>query len=291
MKRQTWISLSLTVAVMTVGAIVSARAASAQQTGAALRDDANGYLCFDFRAWGDCFPYTPTARGMTASPTARPTDIPPTQTPSPIPPTAPPTLRPTATATQAPPVVNVVNPGFENGLTGWTQFTLAGSAELNSERISTGADPLAVHSGDASARLIAHYACYRAGVYQVIGVPVDAHIRISAWVMTLGSRENGLHAPHPEMNSYIGLGVDPLGLTSAGVSRIEWARITGGQLVGAIHGLDPSWQLIQLETITTRPTLTVFVYGDLGKTQDGACMWAYMNLLAFIDDVAVEVIP
>ena len=226
------------------------------------------------------------AQNPTATTTARPTDIPPTLTP--IPPTATPTARPSATPA---PVINVVNGGFENGMTGWTQFALAGGAELNSERISTGADPLAVHSGDGSARLLSHYACYRAGVYQVVGVPVGATVRASAWVMTLGSRVDGLHNPEPNMNSYIGIGVDPLGLTSASVSRVEWARIVGGLLVGATHGLDPSWQYVSVETVTQKPTLTVFVYGDLGKTQDGACMWAYANLLAFIDDVTVTVLP
>lgn len=230
----------------------------------------------------------------TASPTATATQPPATAThtptPTPVPPTA--TRTPTQTPTASPaPVIHIINGGFESGLTGWTQFNLNGGSDINSERISTGADPLAVHSGDASARLLSHYSCYRSGVYQVVGVPVGAHIRVSAWVMTLGSRTDGLHNPEPNMNSYIGLGVDPLGLTSAAVSRIEWARIVGGQLVGATHGLDPSWQLIQLETITARPTLTVFVYGDLGKTQDGACMWAYMNLLTFIDDIGVEVVP
>ena len=254
----------------------------------------NGVTCYTYSISLECLP-DPVVVSATpaASPTVTPTGNPVvTATP-----TASPTARatatnvPSATATQAPPVVNVVNPGFENGLTGWTQFNLAGGAELNSERISGGADPLAVKNGDASARLISHYSCYRSGVYQVIGVPVNAHIRVSAWVMTLGSRSDGLHNPEPNMNSYIGLGVDPLGLTSAAVSRIEWARVVGGQLIGATHGLDPSWQLIQLETITQRSTLTVFIYGDLGKTQDGACMWAYANLLTFVDDIRVEVLP
>lgn len=248
----------------------------------------NGDTCYTYFASLSCTAAQLADTPPTPIATLPPTDGPATQTPLP---TVPPTLRPTVTATPAPPVVSIVNPGFENGLTGWTQFNLNGSAELNSERISGGADALAVKNGDASARLISHYSCYRSGVYQVIGVPVNAHIRVSAWVMTLGSRSDGLHNPEPNMNSYIGLGVDPLGLTSAAVSRIEWARVVGGQLIGATHGLDPSWQLIQLETITQRSTLTVFIYGDLGKTQDGACMWAYANLLTFVDDIRVEVLP
>lgn len=253
----------------------------------------NGDTCYTYFGALSC---TAAQSVATIPPTASPTA---TATVSPLPATrthtatiAPPTVTRTPTHTATPlPVIHVINGGFESGLTGWTQFALNGSAELNSERISTGADPLAVHSGDASARLLSHYSCYRSGVYQVVGVPVGAHVKISAWVMTLGSRVDGLHNPEPNMNSYIGLGVDPLGLTSAAVSRIEWARIVGGHLVGATHGLDPSWQLIQLETITQRSTMTIFVYGDLGKTQDGACMWAYANLLAFVDDVSVDVLP
>lgn len=233
-----------------------------------------------------CYPSAAASVAASPTPTATPTLSVDTPTPTSTPTT---TRTPAPTATAAPPMV--VNGGFENGLAGWTQFTLAGGAELNSERVSTGADSLAVHSGDASARLIAHYACYRSGVYQVFGVPVNAHVRVSAWVMTLGSRQDGLHAPEPNMNSYAGIGLDPLGLTSPSVSRIEWSRIVAGQLVGSIGGLDPSWQQLSVETITTRPTLTVFIYADLGKTQDGACMWAYYNLLGFVDDVSVEVLP
>lgn len=227
----------------------------------------------------------PTLETATATPTASPS---PTRTPTPTPYS---TETPLPSITPTPIKASVVNGDFENGLAWWTQYTLAGSAAINSERISTGADALAVHSGDASARLLARYACYRSGVYQVVGVPVNARVRVTAWVMTLGTRQDGLHHPEPNMNSYASIGIDPKGLTSAAVSRIEWSRIVAGRLVGATHGLDPSWQLLEIETITTQPTMTIFVDVDLGKTQDGACMWAYYGLLGFVDDVRVDVLP
>lgn len=230
--------------------------------------------------------YPTPAPTETASPVPSHTPVTsPTATFTPLPrPTNPPTATPTAVK------ASIVNGGFEYGLTGWTQYTLAGAAQINSERLSTGADALAVKSGDGSARLLAHYTCYRSGVYQVVGVPAGARVKVSAWVMTLGTRVDGLHNPEPNMNSYASIGLDPKGLTSAAVSRIEWSRIVAGQLVGATHGLDPSWQRVEIETITIQPTLTIFVDVDLGKTADGACMWAYYSLIGFVDDVTIEII-
>ena len=242
--------------------------------------------CYTYFASLDC-DFFPTPRNPAPTDTATPAPSnTPTKTETPTRTPAPP---PTATPTRA--QASIVNGGFENGLAGWTQYTLAGAAQINSERISGGADTLAIHGGDASARLLAHYACYRSGVYQVVGVPAGARVKVMAWVMTLGNRQDGLHHPEPNMNSYASIGVDPKGLTSAAVSRIEWSRIVAGRLVGAIHGLDPSWQLLEIETITTQPTMTIFVDVDLGKTQDGACMWAYYSLLGFIDDVQIEILP
>jgi hypothetical protein len=277
------------------------------------RDDVNGFLCYIGE--NNCFAYTATAGPMVtapASPTATPTHTAtsaPTATPTP---TALASATQTMTATQTPyptntrvpsptaTLVQVVlnNGGFEQVVNGnpagWTRWTEAGGPEWNSE-LSPPGDALAVHSGSASVRFIAHHVCWRYGIYQTLPAPAGRNVTVSAWFLTLGNDITGLRNADPNMNSEIGIGVDKYGMTDPLGADVSWKFAKGENLVGPLIGgnYEPVWT--QMSSTVRVPAdsqlITVFLSLDLGRTREGKCNWALPQTLGFVDDATVEILP
>lgn len=247
----------------------------------------NGDTCYTYFASLSCTAAQLAFTSPTPVATLPPTDLPATQTPLP---TAPPTASPSATA--APPVVSMVNPGFESGLTGWTQLNLIESAQITSERISGGADTLAVHSGDSSIKLYNGWYCFHSVLYQTVSVPVGRNVKASAWFLTLGSGVFDLHHADYGMNSEVGILIDLYGLTDPESSDVIFKYKDGSDVFPNIGGgYSPVWKQVSLTARTLSDSLTVFLSADLGKARTGNCMWRNANLLAIMDNVGVEVLP
>jgi len=320
LKTRHWVILP--AIIVAIGGLLSASESVAQGV-VAVRDDANGYLCFDFRAWGQCFAYTATVEATTTTPsTVTQTTTPiiissSTATPSPTTtPTSTQTVAPSSTATETPtskppntlvppstatPVaVVLVNGGLEDWSAdipaGWTPFVLgAVIPSYGAERLSNGASVLAVYEGDSSLRMIAHHQCFRAGIQQTLMVPVGTRIRFSAMLKAFGSQFDGMENADGNMNWIAGIGIDPKGFDSASNSRIEWSLYDHQNTLEANIGgaLQAKWIRMTVDSIAESNRVTVFVYAALGATLDSpsACQWPIYQTLAFIDKVVVEILP
>lgn len=319
-KRVLWMVAALFVVWAGVG---FARNTDAQGV-VSLRDEQNGYLCFDFRAWGQCFAFTDTPAPVvtsvsTATPSHAPTDTlapsatayhsaTPTYTPAA---THTATLLPSATVTRAPTlapsatavVARLVNGDFEsitNGNpTGWDKVVWYGAADWKSE-VSPPGDMLAIYNGNGSVRFLGHpiqpsLTCYRAGVAQTLDAPAGRTITVGAWFLTLGSGESGLHNADPNMNSELGIGIDKYATGDVGSGDVVWKFAAGENLRGPLIGgnWEPVWtyhaQTVRVPADSTR--ITVYLTVDLGRTREGKCNWALPQTLGFIDSASIQVLP
>lgn len=265
----------------------------------ALRDDANGYLCYDFRAWGQCFAYTPTA-GMpvTAAPSATTapgvTPAPPTATRPPATATAPassatPTAtRPpaTATATSEAPAVVLLNPSFdEQG--GWVDYFLQTSAAGKMPTVyqaSRGDGPFAgmVFDGPYSHHFRGEYLCWQGGSYQRVPVPSGRWIRFGMSAFTWSNSTDFFEfATDPNTWQTWRVGIDPLGGADPRQSRVEWVGADGSD----------EWRRLTVETIARNSFVTVFAEFNLGYKYPGECMWPVRNNWGVLDAGTLEVLP
>ena len=245
----------------------------------------------------DCYTYFASIACVSVASDA-PT-LPPTLAPSPTA-TRPPSPLPTSTPspTSAPPVVALVNGGMElddgGNPAGWEKVIWSSFADWKREQSPPG-DPLAAHSGAGSARFISHYVCWRAGLAQAIPAPSGYTVRISAWFLTMGSGISGLHNADPNMNSEIGIGVDKYGVGDAGSSDVVWSYAPGENLTGPLIGgnWEPVWtyHALTVRVPSDSQRMTVYISADLGRTREGKCNWALPQTLAFMDDVAIEIVP
>jgi len=90
----------------------------------------------------------------------------------------------------------LVNPLFEEGTTGWVGYRMGGPmSELLLEVRDTtvpGIDPLSVYTGTKALMLSGYSRCWLGGIYQtLVNVPIGAHVRVGAWIMTYGSENPG----------------------------------------------------------------------------------------------------
>jgi len=198
---------------------------------------------------------------------------------------------------------NVRNGDFEGGLTDWVAYRMDGPvSELLYELRdldAPGMDVLAVHHdpqagyiGRKAIMLSFFHNCWRGGVYQtLVNVPIGAHVRVGLWAISYGSNFSGVRNVDVNMNSFIGIGFDPLGLVDPNAGRVDWKMITGGNTVGNIGGgRDPLWQYVSHECVTTTGALTIFLNANLGKTSATGCQWAFPYTRAHFDDVTLEVL-
>lgn len=268
---KTKLSLAALAILLAVGAPVAAQAGLA-----ALRDDANGFLCYDFRAWGQCFAYTPTAGApVTAAPSV-------TTAPgvTPAPPTA---TRPPATATApAAQQPELLNGGFEQD-GGWVSYFLQTSApgkEPGVFRVPRGDGPFAgiVYEGNRALQVRGEYMCWRGGAYQRVPVVAGQALRLTAYADTW-SNSTDLFEFESDVNTWqsLQLGIDPKGGTDPANSRIEWTERYGG--IG--------WQQLSIDTYSAAPFVTVFLYANLGYRYPNECMWPLRNNWGLFDAVTL----
>jgi hypothetical protein len=272
----------LTLTALALLLLVAAPVAA--QTGLqALRDDANGFLCYDFRAWGQCFAYTPTAGGQaTAAPSATtaPGVTPATATATPTATvTRPPTATATAPSAQQP---ELLNGGFEQD-GGWVSYFLQTSApgkEPGVFRVPRGDGPFAgiVYEGQRALQVRGEYMCWRGGAYQRVPVVAGQALRLTAWADTW-SNSTDLFEFESDVNTWqsLQLGIDPKGGTDPANSRIEWTERYGGT----------GWQQLTVDTYAAAPFVTVFLYANLGYRYPNECMWPLKNNWGLFDTVTL----
>lgn len=260
----------------------------------------NGDTCYTYFGSLSCTAAQSVATlPPTESPTTTATQLPATATQTTTPTTVPPTATQTPTPTATPqPVIHIINGGFETVVNGnpdgWERWDEAAWPDWNSE-LSPPADSLAVHSGSASVRIIAHHACWRYGIRQTIAAPAGRNVKVTAWFLTLGSQIPSLRNADPNMNSELGIGVDKYGLVDPLGADVSWKFAKGENLVGPLIGgnYEPVWT--QMSSTVRVPSdsqlITVFLSLDLGRVRTGNCMWAIPFTIGFIDDVTVEILP
>jgi len=235
---------------------------------------ANGDTCYTYLSALDCL--SPIGTPVGPQPTVSPTLVTPTAHPTGVPtlsPSATATLEPTETR-QTPLPITLNNGGFESGAQFWAAYVVRGSPEFNSERLSNGADPRAVLSGDASWR-IACVECgvWRAGLFQRVRVGVGRAVTFSANAFFKAG-----HVPGLEENlirnlpSEFRMGIDPAGGQSATAPGVVWSSTTG----------DFGWKLATVSAIATGDSLTVFIETSIGSD------WIYPQSYTFIDDAELR---
>lgn len=237
-------------------------------------------------AGGETEPPPATTPSPTATPTATPTVTPaPTRSPSPTPVTAP-TVTPTSARPPTPKPMTLTNPGFEDGLAGWTPFTLSAAKplEVNAESLANGASRWVVREGDKSARIKGMYHCWDAGFYQVVQTTPGTRFRFSYYGMTWGRNSSDINLPSdPNLYSYLYAGVDPYGFTQAGNSRVQWQGRPGTDVIIDFPGVGEYAQPVWIESVALADRVTVFIRANLGAHPGGGCVWPYESMLAFFD--------
>lgn len=217
----------------------------------------------------------------------------PTATPRPVS-TATPSVTPTRTPTASPvSQVNLANPGFELGLAHWNKFTQQTTAsnplEFNLERLSNGAHPDIVRSGDASARIKSQWQCWQGGLYQQVEVPPFTRIRFSFYGLTWGASTDNFNLPSdPNLYSYLDAGIDSQGGTDARNSGVRWSG-RGGYDGFHLPGGEPSE--VTVEAVALANKVTIFLRASLGIPPAGGCVWPYQSMIAVFDDARIEVVP
>jgi len=241
-------------------------------------DEARGVTCYLAPNGVSCVAPT-QSQAVTPAPVATSTHA-PSATPLP---TASATPRPTIAPTLHAPAVQLLNPGFEQGSANWTVFNVRSqNIESNAERLSLGASPAAVNSGDASLRIVGRWTCWRGGVFQTVSVPRFTRLRFSASSIAWANQSDNFSLPH-DNNVYTRLevGIDPDGGTDADVTGIRWAGRDGTK----------DWRRVSVDAVALADRVTVFVLADMGGVGQGRCNWALPFMLAFFDDASLTVLP
>jgi hypothetical protein len=223
--------------------------------------------------------------------------IPPTVTPSPV----PSTITPSPTPSKVTPVPTVppmptpqgpimVNPGFESGIIGWEPFTLSGTPNSTIERLSLGAQSGMIYSGDASARWVRNWGCFRAGVRQTIAVAPGTHLRFTAHGRTWANdNTTGIDLSLPtrtDIDDGLSVGIDPAGGTDYRNSAIAWITEDAVE----------RWATASVESAAIGNRVTVYAIINLGANGEpgqpgGACEWPLTTLAGWLDDLSIEVVP
>jgi hypothetical protein len=255
---------------------------------AVTRDEANGALIYLFpNGSGVVWPFTATP-GPTAAAPGAVTAMPGPTAAAPGAVTATPgstTAAPrTATATTAPTINPISNGNMEAGLLGWTAFVERTSIvgffpEINVERLSNNASPFAVHSGDASLRIVGKNYCYIGGFYQIVDVTPGQRYTVSAWSMVWANQSSNFNLAH-DVNVFtqLSLGLDAEGDIDPTSSGVRWTFRDGTD--------DFRQQSVSVTALG--PKMTIYLRANLGMPDASSCKWPLNFMLAFFDDVELE---
>lgn len=255
MKRNYLIVLALVLAGLSI--------AAARQIVITQYTTPSGAICFGAPQPFDC-EFPPVAQVVTATPGASPT---PTRTPA---------VTPTATILP----VSLVDGGFELPYSvGWARFDRWPEIpRFNSEA----GDPRSRHGGAQSLRIYNEYRCWLSGVHQTVAVPQFSTVKFSAWGRTWPTTGFDFDLP-PDLSvtDGIAVGIDPSGGVDVFSTGIVWVEANNTEV----------WRQVSVQTVALAPRVTVFIQARLGVAGENNCQWPLANMMAFIDDASLVIVP